>query len=185
MNKSFSLFLLFCMALCFYGSDVNAQTDTLHKQLKDSTTAKTDVPATTADDDDFNAGLLVIGAAMVCCMVGAAIVGSFAAALTLLLAALFISTGVLSVSLLAAFYKKSIAAGFKTFILIICMIGGGAIGSTGLFIVTKVFTLHLSGRAAFLFGGVGGLVGGVLMGLVIHKLIVYLTGYIKRKLQIL
>ncbi len=181
MYKSIQIPLFFCLILCFNVLISNAQTDTVRKQSVDSSIARNNISGTSAADDDFNAGLLLMASVVICAMVGAAIVGSFLAAFAFLLAIVFISAGIFSASLLIAFYKKSITTGFKTFVVIICSIGGTAIGSIGLFIVTGIFHLDLSNQTALLIGGVGGLLGGVLMGFVIYKILVLCMLYIKKK----
>ncbi len=178
------LFALVFTLLFSSGNTVNAQVDSLHLKTQDSLKAQTDIQNNAGEDDDFNVFLLFVGTAFVCTMIGAAIVGSFAAALAILLITGFISAGIISVSVITGIYKKSIAAGYKALIIIVCMIAGTAIGSAGLFIVTKLAGFHVAGRTALLTGAASGLAGGVLMGLIIYKMCNASISYIKSKFQI-
>jgi len=181
MNKL--LLVLITGIILFSAYIAHAQTDTL-RPGKDSVAAQIGQQSDSGEDDDFNAGLLVVGTCFVCAMIGAAIVGSFAAAFVILAVILFISAGVISTSLFVALYKKSVAAGFKTLITIICIIGGVAIGSTGLFLIKKIFHLHISGQTAFFTGAAGGFLGGLLIGWLVFKIFVIALNYFKKKLQI-
>jgi len=178
------LLTIFAAALFCITNTVTAQKDSTQLNARD--TAKTQISGTnsTADDDDFAPGLLfgviIIGGIVA----GAAIVGCIAAALLMVFIAILISAGIFSASVLAGFYKRSVSAGFKTFIILISTLGGIVIGSAGLYVVKKIFSLHMSSQNAFLFGGGGGLLGGLLMGWIIYKMVIVLFGFLKKKLQL-
>lgn len=180
--KQLLLFALFTALMFFCHTAATAQKDTA--RLKSQTVNQAAGNNVDAQDDDFSAILLVMGSVFVCAMFGAVVVGAFLAAAAALAAMLFVSAGILSVAVLNGFYKRSVTAGFKTFIIIVCTVGGTAIGATGLFIITKFFELHLSGQTAFLTGGAGGLVGGLIMGRVVYKILLLTVTYVKRKLQV-
>src|SRR4029079_6921772 len=67
-------------------------------------------------DDEMNIFLLVFALVSISIMIGAAIIGAFAATMFLLLMVLFVSMGIISISLLAGFYKRSVTTAFKTFL---------------------------------------------------------------------
>src|SRR4051812_34958696 len=101
MYKQLLPTLIIASFLCFAGM-ANAQADSTALKGKDTVLLANNNPQSPeAADDDFNIALLVIGTVFVCAMVGAAIVGSFAAAIVILLAVMFVSAGVLSASLFA------------------------------------------------------------------------------------
>lgn len=175
--------LLFCSNYSF------AQVADTGRLAKADTTQASVAPsssysATDPNDDDFTAVLIMGMSIFLAVMAGAVIVG---AGLTLLLAALiaaFITTGIISASLLAAFYTRSIKAGFKTLIIIIAAILGAIIGMAGLFMAVKIFHLHISNQTALLTGSLGGLGGGILTGFIIYRAIVYTLQYARKKLKL-
>ncbi len=180
--KQLLIFTLFTALMFCCHSAATAQKDTT--QLKSQSVNQAAVNNVDTQDDDFSAFLMIVGSVFVCAMFGAVVVGAFLAAAAALAAVLFVSAGIVSVSVLNGFYKRSVTAGLKTFIITVCTVGGTAIGATGLFIITKFFELHLSGQTAFLTGGAGGLVGGLIMGRVVYKILLLTVAYIKRKLQV-
>src|SRR5262245_33748048 len=71
-------------------------------------------------DDDFNVFLMILATIFFSLMIGAAFAGSFIAASVLLLMGALAGFGIVSVSILAGIYKRSVTAGFKTFLYIVC-----------------------------------------------------------------
>jgi hypothetical protein len=133
-------------------------------------------------DDDFNVFLLVFAA--ISAMLGAALAGAIFVVGFLLLAGAFVGFGILSVSVLAGIYKRSITAGFKTFLYITCPVAGIGIGVVGFYILTELFHLSISRQMGLVAGILGGLVGGLLMALAIHQLTSLVLKYLLKKFQL-
>jgi hypothetical protein len=139
--------------------------------------------AKTGADDDMNIFLLVFAVVVIATIFGAAIVGAFAAILFFLFAALFISAGVLSVSTMVGFYKRSLQAAFKTFLFIACSLIGMVIGGVGFFMVARLFKLEVSDSTSLIASVLSGLIGGLLMAWIVARVIKLIAGYFARKLR--
>lgn len=137
-----------------------------------------------SSDDEMNIFLFVFALVVISIILGAAVIGAFAATMFLLLAALFISIGILSVSTMVGFYKRSIQAAFKTFLFIACSLTGMAIGGLGFFLVARLFKLEVSGNTSLVAGIISGLVGGLLMAWIVAQVIKLIAGYFSRKWRI-
>lgn len=169
------LFLLICCP-----RTTTAQTDSGFNKKNDSTLVKqTDQQA--KEDEEFNVFLISIAAFFACAMIGAAIIGSFVATMILLLMFAFLSAGILSVSMVAGFYRRSFQFGFKTFVVILSCLAGVIIGSFGLLIVPRLFNISISNQKALIVGGIGGAVGGIIMGLIIYQALKYSAIYFWKK----
>jgi len=145
--------------------------------------AQTDT-AKTGADDDMNIFLLVFALVVISIILGAAVIGAFAATIFLLLAALFISAGILSVSIMVGFYKRSIQAAFKTFLFFLCSITGMVIGALGFFLVARLFKLNVSDSTSLVAGIISGLFGGLLMAWIVLQVIKLTAGYFVRKFRV-
>jgi hypothetical protein len=137
----------------------------------------------TAADDDMNLFLLVFAVVAISVILGAAIVGAFAATLFLLLASFFVSVGILSVSVLIGFYKRSIRAAFKTLLYIVCAIIGMAIGAAGFYLIARLFHFDVSAQTSLIAGIISGLVGGLIMAYIISFIIKLTWIYFAKKLS--
>jgi len=135
-------------------------------------------------DDDFNLFLLVWAGIFISLMLGAALAGIALVSGLLLLAGAFVGFGILSVSVLAGIYKRSITTGFKTFLYIACPLAGIAIGVVGFYIMIELFYLDISKQWGLLAGIAGGLIGGLIMAFTLSKLILMLLKYLLKKLQL-
>ncbi len=116
-------------------------------------------------------------------MIGGAIVGAFIATLVLVGLLLLAATGVLSTSIIVGLYKRSFAAGFRTFLLIICGAGGIIAGAGGFLLINHFFHLHVTRTTAAWSGAAGGLLGGLLLGLSMFAVIRELVIYFKAKIS--
>jgi hypothetical protein len=134
-------------------------------------------------DDDFNVFLLVFAAIVIALMLGAALGGVIVVTGFLFATAAFVTAGIASVSILAGIYTRSLSTGFKTFLYIFCSIAGIAIGSVGLYVITRLFDLDISRNSAVLAGITGGLLGGLLMAFVISRIVTILTKYLLSRIQ--
>jgi len=152
--------------------------DTVSKSAADNPVAHT------PDDDEFNLFLLAYLIAFCSVVVGAVIVGSVAVIMILLALFALVSAGIVSAGVLVGIYKRSVAAGFRALVVIVCSLGGIVAGAGGLWLIDRLFPIHLGGRAAALLGAAGGLVGGLLMGIVVFQIIRSFIRYFRQKLSL-
>ena len=138
-------------------------------------------PSPPNPDDDFNVFLFIFAAVAGSAMLGAALAGVFLVTGFLFLAAVFVGIGVLSVSILAGIYKKSLTAGFKAFLFIGCPMFGMAIGAIGFTIIIELFTLDISHQSGFLAGIIGGFLGGLIMAFALSKITITLSKYLLKR----
>ena len=135
------------------------------------------------NDDEMNIFLLVFAIVTLSVILGAAVIGAFAATLLLLFIALFIGMGILSVSVMAGLYTRSLSAAFKTLLYIICMLMGLLIGAAGFILVSGVFHLGISNVTALIAGTTSGLLGGLLMAVIVSKIFIAISKYFKTRFQ--
>lgn len=122
-------------------------------------------------DEGMDIFLLVIGSIFVCSMVGAAIAGAFLATFTLLLLAALTSFGLLSTAIVIGLYKRSLLAGFKSFLVILFSLTCAFLGLTGLVIFNQFVPLHVSNLQLSVVGLVSGLLAGIFLGNATFKLL--------------
>jgi hypothetical protein len=139
--------------------------------------------ATAQQDDDFAPFLLVFGVVIIAMSFAAILLGT--AVLILFLVGLFamVSAGVLSTGILVGMQRRSVAAGFKTILVIVSCFGGIFVGATGVWLIVKGFHLHWRGRTALLAGGAGGAIGGLLLGLVVFYILSVFLRYCRQRLS--
>jgi hypothetical protein len=135
-------------------------------------------------DDEFNIFLLALGAAFCSAILGAAVVGSFMAALVLLCIFALVTGGILSVSVLTGLYRRSFAAGFKTFLIIVCCIGCVVAGVPGFWLINRIFSLHLASPSAAWIGLAAGLISGLLLALCLYGIFRAFAAYFKKRLAL-
>jgi hypothetical protein len=134
-------------------------------------------------DDEFNIFLLAITIAFFSMVIGGALIGAFAATLLLLSLFALVSAGILSAGLLAALYRRSIAAGFRTMVLIICSLGGILGGTICFWLINRIFNIHLTSPTAALVGAFGGLLCGLLLGFLLAGILRIFINYCRQKLS--
>jgi hypothetical protein len=117
-------------------------------------------------------------------MVASVIIGTVAVIMILLALFGLVSTGIVSAGILVGIYKRSVAAGFKALLVIICSLGGIMAGAGSLWLIDRFFPIHLGGRTAALLGAAGGLVGGILMGIILFQIIRSFIKYFRQKLSL-
>lgn len=132
-------------------------------------------------DDEFNVFLMVFALIAVSVMMGSVMIGAFFACLALLIISGLIAMGILSVSVVAGLYKRSLQAGFKTFCILVCSGAGVITGIGGVLLARYLFEFDISDVSAVLAGATGGLCGGILLGLLIFRTAVLALAYLKRK----
>ena len=151
------------------------------QQQEDEITQTQSTLNTSIVEDDFNPGLLifaliVMGLALIC--VGVGIVITF----FLLILFVFISTGILSLSVLIGLYKKSLKSGTQTFLFVTTIIGGLFLGSLSLFFINRN-THWFTQQNSLLLGGLAGAISGVLFGYFIIFVIKQAIRFFKTKLK--
>lgn len=197
MKHPLLLTLTFIALLLFAGTGLaqapNADTVRLpadSARLRNHSARLTDTAKTTAttagptQDDGMDMFLLFyaiafVGIAFAAIFVGTAILVGFLVVLFAL-----VSAGVLSTGVLVGMYRRSIAAGFRTLLVIVCGLAGLFTGAVGLWLVSRIFTLHWKAQTALLTGAFGGLVGGMVLGLILFFIFNSFFRYCKRRLAI-
>ena len=154
--------------------------DTTHTHHS-STNALTD--PSSQPDDEFNLFLLAIGLAAICIIIGATIVGSTAAILFLLLLFTLVSAGILSAGILVGLYRRSISAGFKTILTLVCSITMTTGGAISFWMINRLFHIELTTSTALLIGAFSGLIGGLLLSFTLNGIIRIFLNYCRQKLS--
>ena len=133
--------------------------------------------------DDYGSPFALAFLLVFCAIVGGAAVAG-ACIVTVILLAIFgmVSAGVMSASILAGLYKRSIASGFTTLLLLVGGLGGIVAGAGGFWLINRMFHLKAAPLNAVLLGAASGLLGGLLCGFVISRLIKFFVEYFRRKL---
>ena len=134
-------------------------------------------------DDEFNLFLLSLAIAFFSVVIGAILAGGMLVAFALVGLFALVSAGVVSVGVVVGLYKRSVTAGFKTVLALICSLSGILVGGVAFYFVNRAFHIHLSGVAAILVGGFGGLVAGMLLGFLVLALIRLFLNYCRQKLS--
>jgi len=133
------------------------------------------------DDMPFS---LVVAIIFLSVSAGAMIIGAIAAILVLCIVFGMTSAGIISTAVIVALYKKSVSAGFRILFILTSSVCGIVVGITGLYLINRLFELHLSRVLIAWSGLAGGLVGGILLALVIIGIIRAMIGYFRNKLAL-
>ena len=139
--------------------------------------------STPADDNEFNLFLLVLAIAFFSIIIGAVLVGSILAVLLLFSILALVSAGILSAGVLVGLYRRSLTAGFRTVLLLICGLGGSLAGTICFWLINRIFNIHLTNPTAALVGAFSGLLGGILLGLALAGIIRIFLEYCRQKLS--
>lgn len=119
-----------------------------------------------AHDEEFNIFLLLFATVFVCGLFGAAVVGAVIASLIAFAVFGLIGFGILSTSVAVGLYRKSLTAGFRTFLMIVFGIACGLCGGALAAVAQYHFHLGPSLSFAVLLGFIGGALGGVVLTLI-------------------
>lgn len=138
---------------------------------------------TPASDDEFNIFLFALATVFACLLIGAAIVGAFVAALFFLSLFALISFGVVSASIAVGLYKRSVATGFKTLLLIVFGTGCAGLGIILAFFFHTIFAIPISSQTTLFLGFAGGALGGIMMGLVSYTIVQTLLKNVVHRLR--
>jgi hypothetical protein len=123
-----------------------------------------------AVDENFEVFLLLFAIFMISVMLGIAVAGFFIMMLLFGIFVLMTSIGIISVSLWAGYYKRSLSSGFKVFIYLTCSIAGMILGLAASYFVANMISLNLSNQIILAGGGIAGVVGGLLLANIVSKL---------------
>lgn len=145
--------------------------------------AQSDPSIPQPDDSEFNLFLLALTIAFFSIVIGAIISGSILVTLVLLLIMALVSAGILSAGILVGFYRKSLEAGFRTVLLIICSLSGILLGTICFMLINTSFKIHLTPSTAALAGACSGLLGGFLLGYALAGIIRIFLNYCRQKLS--
>lgn len=177
---SLILFLLACSLVNGQKSDTLIQTVSPVKSHLPTTNTSGDNYA----EDDFSPGMLffaLAGISMVFICIG---FGIAIAAVGFLLVFGLISIGILSTSVIVGLNKRSFTKGFKTLLMLSASIGGLGVGIGALYLINRLFDLHLSLNSAVLIGAVSGIIGGVIVGQLFYVILRRLSNYFKQRLNL-
>lgn len=117
-----------------------------------------------AQDDEFAAVLLIIGSFFMLMALGTLFLGIIALLLAAAAIAALAGAGILSMSVIYGLYRKSVGAGFRTFVLLTAMAGGAAIGAVLATVLPQIPQLGIRVNHALVWGLAGGLGGGAVLG---------------------
>ena len=147
----------------------------------DSTHVSSTIPE---PDDEFNLFVLLFGTAAVCFMLGFVFLGLVAAFILLVIFIILLTTGILSISVISGWYKKSVVKGIKTLFVLLGMLGGVTCGILGFGLISLLFKLGLEQRTIALAGSITGAVAGLVLALIVFKMLMLALKYIQKKFNL-
>lgn len=160
-------------------------------QVTDSTkprTAQTDSIAKSINDNgepsaDFDPGLLLCLLVFIGIIAGAAVLGVILTTIALLGIFAMVSFGILSASIIAGIYSRSVTKGFKVFFILCSIVVGGVLGCIALYTL-NLFTLWYNVDDAILMGSAFGLVAGLAGGMITFYFLQRLAAWLRSKITI-
>jgi hypothetical protein len=170
MKRPLLILLLLISGTFILSQQAFAQTDTLRNNKAD--TVKVNVQHSDPEakaDEEFNLLLLSLALIFAATVIGTAIAGTVVMVLFLLIVFALMAAGILSISVVAGFYRRSFQFGFKTFVIIISTLAGIIIGGFGLLIISRLLESDMTIQRALITGGLGGALGGILMGQLVYQ----------------
>lgn len=120
---------------------------------------------------------------VVCAMMATAIMGTVIIALVLVFLFTLLAVGAHSTSVAMGLYKRSCAAGFKSFLVIVFVVICAGLGFTEAQIAGSLFELPVPTASAALTGVVGGSLEGWLMALATYQTIQLVFHYLSKRLR--
>lgn len=144
------------------------------------------VAGSTPDGDvenDYNPGLSLFALVFVGIMAGAAAFGVSIIAIILLVIFAMVSFGILSASVIAGIYSRSVTKGFKVFFILCSIVIGGVFGCTALFTL-NFFTQWYKVDDAILMGSAFGLVAGLAGGMITFYFLQRWAAWLRSKITI-
>jgi hypothetical protein len=134
-------------------------------------------------ENDFNPGLLMFALVFIGIIAAGAMFGVIMTAITLLGIFAMISFGILSASIIAGIYTRSVTKGFKVFFILYAIVVGGIFGCTAL-CTLNFFTHWYNADDAILMGSAFGLVAGLSGGMITLYFLQRLTAWLRSKITI-
>ena len=148
----------------------------------DSTVASSPTPDEDVEND-FNPGLLMFALVFIGIIAGAAVFGVILTVITLLGIFAMVSFGILSASIFAGIYTRSVTKGFKVFFILCSIVVGGAFGCTALYTL-NFFAHWYNVYDAILMGSAFGLVAGLAGGMISFYFLQRLAAWLRTKITI-
>lgn len=133
-------------------------------------------------DEVMDIFLRTVALIAICVMFGAAIVGAFAAAFVIGLIALFGGLGLVSISFVVGLHRRSLAAGFKTFIALFFACIGIITGTVAGIVLQQTMAPNLSTFLMLSLGFFTGALGGLLIGFASFKMIRIALAYAAKRI---
>lgn len=122
----------------------------------------------------------LLGIAMFLAMLaGTALMACFLIALFSL-----VSAGLFSTALLVGLHRRSVAAGFRTLVLLTCELAGLFTGGVALWLVNNMFDLKWNNGTTLLAGAFGGAIGGLGLALIIFALLRVFFRYCRQRIAL-
>ena len=134
-------------------------------------------------DDEFNVFLFAVTVTFFSVVFGAMVAGFITVMLILIALMALVSAGIVSTAVLVGLYRRSLAAGFKTALVLTCSITSMLGGTVCFWLINRIFHIHLRSPTAALFGAFSGLLGGLLLGWVLFIVIRLFLNYCRQKLS--
>ncbi len=112
---------------------------------------------------------------------GAALLGAFGGFLLICFVMALMALGLLSTSIVVGIYKRSAAAGFKTFLMVLFGFSCAMIGCFGLIIFNGLLDWTYSNLLLITIGLTAGGIGGLILGLISFRVLRYFGRYAAMK----
>ncbi len=135
-------------------------------------------------DDEFNLFLLLFALAAISFMLGFIMLGMAAFLLMALLIILFVTTGIISTSIIVGWANKSYSSGLKYFLMITGSVCGITAGTLTFGLICLFFKISLTKSTILIAGGLVGLSGGLFLGYILFKVILLIVRTIRNKLNL-
>jgi hypothetical protein len=134
-------------------------------------------------EDDFAPGLLLFALVFIGIIAGAAAFGVAMTTIALLGIFAMVSFGIVSASIIAGLYTRSVTKGFKVFFILSSIVVGGLFGCTVLYTL-NFFTQWYNANDAILLGSAFGLVAGLTGGMITLYFLKRLVAWLRTKTTI-
>lgn len=159
-------------------------TDSAKRRTTQADTTVANSPAAVDDvENDFAPGLLLFALVFIGIIAGAAAFGVAMTTIALLGIFAMVSFGIVSASIIAGLYTRSVTKGFKVFFILCSIVVGGLFGCTALYTL-NIFTDWYSVDDAILMGSAFGLVAGLTGGMITLYFLKRLVAWLRTKITI-
>ena len=176
------LFSLMAGTVC--ATDMDRDTSVHHSMVQGAPSGTGAEAAQVKDDDDFAPGLFFGVLIMFGVLLAAVACGVVMIVSGILLLFALVSFGIVSASVMVGLNRRSLAQGFKTFIVLSSSAGGLCAGTLIMYVLNEIFKWWTV-KTAIIFGLIGGLWGGMALGFLAFYILQKLTTFLKNKLDLL